>query len=101
VETGVVLHCEFSEEAGESDIYIWVASFCEDSAVCCAAQLTCWIGFRDTQALEFQNIEFVEKSEPFEPKSDHSFPEFELFRSTVACSVHHNLGLVACTIEYG
>lgn len=61
--------------------------------------MTPWILFWYTNALELEDVEFVEKVLAGEAESDHAFPEVEFLGCSVAGGVDDDFGLVACEVE--
>jgi hypothetical protein len=63
--------------------------------------LAAGVGLGNSDALEFEDVEFVEQVEAREAEADHAFPESEFLGSPVAGSVDDDFGLVAGVVEDG
>jgi hypothetical protein len=101
MKPGIMLHRKLAQQARQSQIHSRIAGLGEDSAVCGAAELAARIWLGNADALEFENVEFVEKVQALQAEADHALPEIEFLRGAVPGGVDDDFGLVAGLVEDG
>jgi hypothetical protein len=101
MKPGIMLHRKLAQQTRQSQIHSRIAGLGEDPAVRGAAELAAriWLGHAD--ALEFENVEFVEEVQALQAEADHALPEIEFFRGAIASGVDDDFGLVAGLVEDG
>jgi hypothetical protein len=96
-----MLHRKLAQQTRQSQIDIRITRLREYPAIRGAAELTLRIAFRGADALELEDVEFVEEVEARQAEANHTFPEVEFGGCGVPGSVDDNFGLVAGVIENG